>query len=97
MTAITAEARVKLILSLPSTTLETKRIVTKKNIFTTYKVLRKGLMATREPNVRIRELKKDRVNFVLENVDLAYVHIVLSSILFADTLTLGLRTRYGES
>ena len=26
-----------------------------------------------EPNVRIRELKKDRVNFVLENVDLAYV------------------------
>lgn len=30
-------------------------------------------MALREPNVRIRELKKDRVNFVLENVDLAYV------------------------
>jgi hypothetical protein len=25
-----------------------------------------------EPNVRIRELKKDRVNFVLENVDLSY-------------------------
>lgn len=25
-----------------------------------------------EPTVRIRELKKDRVNFVLENVDLAY-------------------------
>jgi DNA-directed RNA polymerase II subunit RPB3 len=24
-----------------------------------------------EPAVRIRELKKDRVNFVLENVDLA--------------------------
>ena len=24
-----------------------------------------------EPNVRIRELKKDRVNFVLENVDLS--------------------------
>jgi len=24
-----------------------------------------------EPTVRIRELKKDRVNFVLENVDLA--------------------------
>ena len=54
-------------------------------------------MATREPNVRIRELKKDRVNFVLENVDLAYVHTVLSSIPFADTLTLGLRTGYGES
>ncbi len=26
-----------------------------------------------EPTVRIRELKKDRVNFVLENVDLAYI------------------------
>lgn len=26
-----------------------------------------------EPTVRIRELKKDRVNFVLGNVDLAYV------------------------
>jgi len=26
-----------------------------------------------EPIVRIRELKKDRVNFILENVDLAYV------------------------
>jgi DNA-directed RNA polymerase II subunit RPB3 len=25
-----------------------------------------------EPNVRIRDLKKDRVNFVLENVDLSY-------------------------
>ena len=27
-----------------------------------------------EPTVRIRSLKKDRVNFVLENVNLAYVH-----------------------
>jgi len=26
-----------------------------------------------EPIVRIRDLKKDSVNFVLENVDLAYV------------------------
>lgn len=26
-----------------------------------------------EPVVRIRDLKRDRVNFVLENVDLAYV------------------------
>jgi hypothetical protein len=25
-----------------------------------------------DPTVRIRDLKKDRVNFVLENVDLAY-------------------------
>lgn len=25
-----------------------------------------------EPNVRIRELKEDHVNFVLENVDLSY-------------------------
>jgi DNA-directed RNA polymerase II subunit RPB3 len=25
-----------------------------------------------EPTVRIRDLKKDKVNFVLENVDLAY-------------------------
>jgi hypothetical protein len=24
-----------------------------------------------EPNVRIRELKKDRVNFILENVDIS--------------------------
>ena len=29
-----------------------------------------------EPIVRIRELQKDRVNFVLENVDLAYVFTV---------------------
>lgn len=28
-----------------------------------------------EPIVRIRELKKDRVNFVLENVDLAYAFV----------------------
>lgn len=28
-----------------------------------------------EPIVRIRDLKKDRVNFVLENVDLACDHI----------------------
>ena len=30
-----------------------------------------------EPIVRIRELKKDRVNFVLENVDMAYVFVSL--------------------
>ncbi len=29
-------------------------------------------MSLGEPIVRIRELKKDHVNFVLENVDLAY-------------------------
>ena len=34
-----------------------------------------------EPQVRIRELKKDRVNFVLENVDLGYV--VLSSSIYS--------------
>ena len=32
-----------------------------------------------EPIVRIRELKKDRVNFVLENVDMAYVYVLLVS------------------
>lgn len=31
-----------------------------------------------EPVVRIRDLKKDRVNFVLENVDLAYVQSPLT-------------------
>ncbi|KAI0315128.1 hypothetical protein OF83DRAFT_1133324, partial [Amylostereum chailletii] len=31
-------------------------------------------MQVDEPTVRIRSLKKDRVNFVLENVDLAFVH-----------------------
>ena len=30
-------------------------------------------MALSEPSVRIRELQKDRVNFVLDNVDMAYV------------------------
>lgn len=29
-----------------------------------------------EPTVRIREVKKDRVNFVLEHVDLAYDRIL---------------------
>ena len=29
-----------------------------------------------EPTVRIRSLKRDRVNFVLENVNLAYVRSV---------------------
>lgn len=32
-----------------------------------------------EPVVRIRDLKKDRVNFVLDNVDLAYVHSPVST------------------
>ena len=29
-----------------------------------------------EPSVRIRDLKRDRVNFVLENVDLALVEVL---------------------
>lgn len=46
-----------------------------------------------EPIVHIRELKKDRVNFTLENVDLAYAHN--SSLLNApaDTRDADLRTR----
>lgn len=35
-----------------------------------------------EPTVRIRELKKDRVNFVLGNVDLAYVAFIATIIFF---------------
>ena len=30
-----------------------------------------------EPSVQVRELKKDRVNFVLENVDLSYASILI--------------------
>lgn len=33
-----------------------------------------------EPTVRIRSLKRDRVNFVLENVNLAYVSNVYLSL-----------------
>lgn len=33
-----------------------------------------AMQAELEPTVRIRELLKDRVDFVLENVDLAYVY-----------------------
>lgn len=40
---------------------------------TRYPSLTKYAMALREPTVRIRELGRDHVNFVLENVDLAYV------------------------
>ena len=29
-----------------------------------------------EPSVQVRDLKKDRVNFVLENVDLSYASIL---------------------
>lgn len=35
-----------------------------------------------DPIVRIRELQKDKVNFVLENVDLAYVSSLLSTFRF---------------
>jgi DNA-directed RNA polymerase II subunit RPB3 len=34
-----------------------------------------------EPTVRIRDLKKDRVDFVLENVDLAYACLILHCVL----------------
>lgn len=49
-----------------------------------------------EPTVRIRELKKDRVNFVLENVDLAYALVVL---FVFDRLTIVsvLQIHFGES
>ena len=36
-----------------------------------------AMQAELEPTVRIRELLKDRVDFVLENVDLAYVLVLL--------------------
>ena len=29
-----------------------------------------------EPSVQVRDLKKDRVNFVLENVDMSYASIL---------------------
>ena len=35
------------------------------------------MQAELEPTVRIRELLKDRVDFVLENVDLAYVLVLM--------------------
>ena len=31
-----------------------------------------------EPSVQVRELKRDRVNFVLENVDLSYASIPIT-------------------
>lgn len=42
-----------------------------------------------EPNVRIRELKKDRVNFVLENVDLAFANS-LRRVMMADIPTVAI-------
>ena len=34
--------------------------------------------AVMEPSVQVRDLKRDRVNFVLENVDLSYVSILIT-------------------
>ncbi|KAH9978985.1 hypothetical protein BGW80DRAFT_1282232 [Lactifluus volemus] len=42
-----------------------------------------------EPNVRIRELKKDRVNFVLENVDLSFANS-LRRVMMADIPTVAI-------
>ncbi|KZT26734.1 RBP11-like subunits of RNA polymerase [Neolentinus lepideus HHB14362 ss-1] len=44
-----------------------------------------------EPTVRIRELKKDRVNFVLENVDLAFANS-LRRVMMADLPTVAIDT-----
>ncbi|KAJ7096302.1 DNA-directed RNA polymerase [Mycena epipterygia] len=43
----------------------------------------------REPSVRIRDLKKDRVNFVLENVDLAFANS-LRRVMMADLPTIAI-------
>ena len=48
-----------------------------------------------EPNVRIRELKKDRVNFVLENVDISYVSPLFASTVYNEIL--GLPILFGGS
>lgn len=37
-----------------------------------------------EPIVRIRDLKKDRVNFVLENVDMSYVGLLFPYVQYSD-------------
>ncbi|KAI0280985.1 hypothetical protein BGY98DRAFT_960338 [Russula aff. rugulosa BPL654] len=42
-----------------------------------------------EPNVRIRELKKDRVNFVLENVDISFANS-LRRVMMADIPTVAI-------
>jgi hypothetical protein len=49
-----------------------------------------------DPTVRIRDLKKDRVNFVLENVDLAYVFIQPCTEPGSNILELGSQIRCGE-
>jgi len=49
-----------------------------------------------DPTVRIRDLKKDRVNFVLENVDLAYVFIQPCTDPGSNILELGSQIRCGE-
>ncbi|KAL5528446.1 hypothetical protein ACEPAF_7582 [Sanghuangporus sanghuang] len=46
-------------------------------------------MALSEPSIRIRELKKDRVNFVLENVDLSFANS-LRRVMMADVPTIAI-------
>ncbi|KAJ7218049.1 insert subdomain of RNA polymerase alpha subunit [Mycena pura] len=48
-----------------------------------------GTRADLEPSVRIRDLKKDRVNFVLENVDLAFANSV-RRVMMADLPTVAI-------
>ena len=54
-----------------------------------------AMQAELEPTVRIRELLKDRVDFVLENVDLACVTLLLT--VNACSVITGLRTPCGGS
>jgi len=50
-----------------------------------------------EPTVRIRELKRDRVNFVLENVDLAYGSLYACQNRMCYSCHPGLQILFGES
>ena len=47
-----------------------------------------------EPIVRIRDLQKDRVNFVLENVDMSYVVDIQARCAFTHWPVLALQIRF---